>query len=284
MEIYKNYSKQWNEILIKYGDPRTTHWAMMEGFAPTILICISYVILVKKIGPYLMESRKPFQLRGILIVYNSAMVVLSTYLFYEFLASGWWNDYSFVCQPVVKGYSPKALRMTHTCWVFFISKFIELLDTIFFVMRKKNNQVSFLHVFHHTTMPLNWWVAVKFVPGGHGSFHALFNSFIHILMYFYYAIAALGPKYKKYLFWKKHMTSLQMVQFFIVLIHAAQLWFIRCDYPRIFVIWIMVAAGLFIGFFGNFYINEYYKRRPLRSASSQPKTQPIAVNDEKKDD
>ena len=64
-------------------DPRTTHWAMMEGFAPTILICISYVILVKKIGPYLMESRKPFQLRGILIVYNSAMVVLSTYLFYE---------------------------------------------------------------------------------------------------------------------------------------------------------------------------------------------------------
>lgn len=60
-------------------------------------------------------------------------------------------------------------------------------------------------------MPLNWWVAVKFVPGGHGSFHALFNSFIHILMYFYYAIAALGPKYKKYLFWKKHMTSLQMV-------------------------------------------------------------------------
>nr|BAJ95444.1 predicted protein [Hordeum vulgare subsp. vulgare] len=118
MEFYKNYSKQWNEILIKYGDPRTTHWAMMEGFAPTILICISYVILVKKIGPYLMESRKPFQLRGILIVYNSAMVVLSTYLFYEFLASGWWNDYSFVCQPVVKGYSPKALRMTHTCWVF----------------------------------------------------------------------------------------------------------------------------------------------------------------------
>lgn len=37
---------------------------------------------------------------------------------------------------------------------------------VFFVLRKKNNQISFLHVYHHSTMPLLWWTGVKFVPGG----------------------------------------------------------------------------------------------------------------------
>ncbi len=39
--------------------------------------------------------------------------------------------------------------MANVCWVFYFSKFIELLDTVFFVLRKKNNQITFLHLFHH---------------------------------------------------------------------------------------------------------------------------------------
>ncbi len=33
------------------------------------------------------------------------------------------------------------------------------------MLRKKTNQISFLHVFHHGIMPLSWWVGVKFVAG-----------------------------------------------------------------------------------------------------------------------
>ncbi len=39
--------------------------------------------------------------------------------------------------------------MANVCWIFYISKFIELLDTLFFILRKKFNQITFLHVFHH---------------------------------------------------------------------------------------------------------------------------------------
>ena len=39
--------------------------------------------------------------------------------------------------------------MIKTCWLFFFTKFIDLLDTVFFIMRKKNNQLTFLHVMHH---------------------------------------------------------------------------------------------------------------------------------------
>lgn len=36
---------------------------------------------------------------------------------------------------------------------------------IFFVLRKKNSQVSTLHVIHHGCMPMSVWFGVKFTPG-----------------------------------------------------------------------------------------------------------------------
>lgn len=38
---------------------------------------------------------------------------------------------------------------------------------IFFVMRKKNSQVSTLHVIHHGCMPMSVWFGVKFTPGNY---------------------------------------------------------------------------------------------------------------------
>lgn len=39
------------------------------------------------------------------------------------------------------------------------------------------------------------------------------NSFVHIIMYTYYLLAAIGPHLHKYLWWKKYITDLQMVSF-----------------------------------------------------------------------
>lgn len=36
---------------------------------------------------------------------------------------------------------------------------------IFFVLRKKNSQVTFLHVYHHSIMPFTWWFGVRFSAG-----------------------------------------------------------------------------------------------------------------------
>ena len=48
--------------------------------------------------------------------------------------------------------------------------------------------------------------------GGHGTLLGLINSFVHIIMYTYYLLAALGPTVQKYLWWKKYITTLQMVR------------------------------------------------------------------------
>lgn len=71
----------------------------------------------------------------------------------QYLQSGWLRDYSYRCQPV--DYSPKGLRMAETCWWYYISKFTEFFDTLFFLLRKKNQHVSTLHVIHHGVMPFS---------------------------------------------------------------------------------------------------------------------------------
>uniref|UniRef100_A0A8C3K4B0 Elongation of very long chain fatty acids protein n=1 Tax=Calidris pygmaea TaxID=425635 RepID=A0A8C3K4B0_9CHAR len=118
--------------------------------------------------------------------------------------------------------------MARVCWWFFFSKVIELLDTVFFILRKKQEQVTFLHVYHHATMLFNWWSGVKYVPGGQAFFIGMLNSFVHIFMYGYYALASLGPQMHRYLWWKRYLTIMQLVINFM----GSSLHFrVSCDGP-----------------------------------------------------
>jgi elongation of very long chain fatty acids protein 7 len=120
------------------------------------MICLGYVVLVKYIGPKFMESRKPFELNRIMMVYNFVQVAVNTYLFREFLINGWLNDYTIVgCQPNNPAKSGKPLRMALGCYLFFLSKFTDFIDTFFFILRKKNSHISPLHVIHHASTPVS---------------------------------------------------------------------------------------------------------------------------------
>jgi len=50
-------------------------------------------------------------------------------------------------------------------------------------------QVSFLHLYHHYSIAWCWWIAIILFPGGDSYFGALLNSWIHVLLYSYYAFA-----------------------------------------------------------------------------------------------
>ncbi|XP_049954171.1 elongation of very long chain fatty acids protein AAEL008004-like [Schistocerca serialis cubense] len=262
------------DLMENKSDPRVKDWFLMSSPFPTLFICLAYAYLVKRLGPRLMENRKPFELRGVLIIYNLFQVIFSAWLFKEALEGGWLRDYSFRCQPVDYSNSPKALRVARGCWWYYFSKFTEFFDTIFFVLRKKNEQISTLHVVHHGVMPMSVWFGVKFTPGGHSTFFGLLNTFVHIVMYTYYLLAALGPRFQRYLWWKKYLTVLQMVQFVLVMVHAFQLLFIDCDYPRAFVWWIGMHAVMFYFLFSDFY-KQAYKRKPLKKVVESNHTKPV---------
>lgn len=61
---------------------------------------------------------------------------------------------------------PVLRQVAGALWWYFVSKGIEYLDTVFFILRKKFNQVTFLHVYHHCTMFTLWWIGIKWVAGG----------------------------------------------------------------------------------------------------------------------
>ncbi|XP_050536829.1 elongation of very long chain fatty acids protein AAEL008004-like isoform X3 [Daktulosphaira vitifoliae] len=254
----------------KYGDDRTKDWFLMSNPLPTALICLSYVYTVKHLGPRLMANRKPMELRSLLILYNLFQVIFSTWLFYECMMGGWWGEYSLKCQPVDYSNKPSTIRMVNVCWWYYFSKFTEFMDTIFFVLRKKDRHISTLHVIHHGVMPMSVWFGVKFTPGGHSTFFGLLNTFVHIIMYTYYLLAALGPNVQKYLWWKKYLTSLQMVQFVAIMVHAFQLLFIDCNYPKAFVWWIGMHAVMFFFLFKEFY-NQQYRKSPKQKVSADSK-------------
>nr|WAH70729.1 ELOVL fatty acid elongase 7a [Eleutheronema tetradactylum] len=247
------------------ADPRVENWFLMASPFPQALIILGYIYFVTSLGPRIMENRKAFDLKKVLIVYNFGVVALSFYLSYEFIMSGWGTGYSFQCDLVDYSDSPQAMRMASVCWLYYFSKFIEMFDTVFFVLRKKNSQVTFLHVYHHSIMPFTWWFGVRFAPGGLGSFHGLLNCFVHIIMYTYYGLTAMGPKYQKYLWWKKHLTSIQLIQFVMVTIHISQYFFMKdCPYQfPIFVYIIGLYGVIFMFLFLNFWYHAYTKGKRL---------------------
>ncbi|XP_037530683.1 ELOVL fatty acid elongase 8b [Nematolebias whitei] len=249
-----------HQRIVQNGDKRTDPWLLVFSPVPVALIFLVYLGVIWA-GPRLMKHREPVDLRVVLIGYNFSMVLLSAYMFHEFLVASWLSNYSLLCQPVDYSSSPLAMRMARVCWWFFFSKVIELSDTLFFILRKKNGQLTFLHVYHHGTMIFNWWAGVKYVAGGQSFFIGLVNTFVHIVMYSYYGLAAIGPHMQKYLWWKRYLTSLQLLQFLLFLLHTGYNLFAECDFPDSMNAVVFGYCITLIILFSNFYYQSYFNRK-----------------------
>ncbi|XP_064890433.1 very long chain fatty acid elongase 4 isoform X1 [Columba livia] len=250
-------TKEFYNWVLESGDPRTDSWFLVHSPLPVTFLFASYLFVVA-LGPFYMCHRKPLKLRGLLIAYNLAMMTLSSYMFYEFLVTSVLANYSYLCQPVDYSRSELGMRqMARVCWWFFFSKVIELLDTVFFILRKKQEQVTFLHVYHHGTMLFNWWSGVKYVPGGQAFFIGMLNSFVHIFMYGYYALASLGPQMHRYLWWKRYLTIMQLCQFVAIAVHSSYNLFAECPFPDGFNIAVFLYILSLIALFLHFYYWTY---------------------------
>ena len=95
--------------------------------------------------------------------------------------------------------------------------------------------------------------------GGHATFFSFLNSAVHVIMYAYYGLSALGPHMSKYLWWKKYLTAMQMAQFVAIFVHSFQLLFRDCNFPKAFMAWIGCHGILFWFLFSAFYKKTYSK-------------------------
>lgn len=151
-------------------------------------------------------------------------------------------------------------------------------------MRKKYNQVSFLHVVHHSLVPILIWIGFKLSPGGNMALFPLLNSAIHTVMYSYYGLSTLGPHVRRHLWWKKYLTTVQMIQFVIVMIHSLHVLFIpRCAFPKI-LLYISIGNGLlFLVLFYSFYRATYGRSSKSVKAKKLSDSALYANNNDKSD-
>ncbi|RWS27170.1 elongation of very long chain fatty acids protein-like protein [Leptotrombidium deliense] len=241
-----------------YSHSRSETWPLMKSPFPMLSIIFSYMYFVKVLGPAYMKDRPAFQINKLVIAYNIVMVVLSSFFFvYGGSITYFSGKYNIICQPIDYSLEENAMKFVYLGWWFLLLKIAEFSDTIFFILRKKFSQVSVLHVAHHSLVAWGVWVGLKFGAGGHNVFFPFINCFVHTIMYSYYCLSALGPSVRKYLWWKKYLTILQMLQFIVALIHAFIPLVIDCGFQPFFAYLLMGHAIFFYVMFYNFYTNSY---------------------------
>ncbi|XP_028412922.1 elongation of very long chain fatty acids protein 4-like isoform X2 [Dendronephthya gigantea] len=148
------------------SDPRVKDWPLVQSIWCPVLAVMCYIVVVI-LGPRIMKNQQAFQLRVTMILYNFLAIVSSGYMFIKLLVSTVQANYSFICQAV--DYSidkPIEIEIARIIWLHYLSKYFEMLDTVIFILRKKERQISFLHVYHHSSVLILWWIAAKWIPGG----------------------------------------------------------------------------------------------------------------------
>jgi len=270
-------------VFEKYGDPRVGNYHLMRTPWPTIGATMLYYWFVRHLGPRMMRDRKAYEILPLIRIYNLMMAAWNGF--------GFWTGCHLVnygletmgCRPVDPYQrDEKTLSQIYYGWMFFTSRLVEFADTIFFVLRKKDSQVTSFHVFHHSSVPTATWFFLKFAPGGNSGIFPFINTLVHTIMYSYYFMATY-PALRPYLGWKKYLTQMQIFQFFIIIACCMQPLFIPgCKFPRSFLAIMVAFSIIFLFLFVDFYMKAYKKRPKLtedkQKQAEQKKHQTISTS------
>ncbi|KAM8791987.1 very long chain fatty acid elongase 2 [Rhynchonycteris naso] len=270
MEHLKAFDDEINAFLDNMFGPRDSRvrgWFMLDSYLPTFFLTVAYLLSIW-LGNKYMKNRLGLSLRGILTLYNLGITLLSMYMLVELILSSWEGGYNLQCQDLTSA-GEADIRVAKVLWWYYFSKLIEFLDTIFFVLRKKNSQITFLHVYHHASMFNIWWCVLNWIPCGQSFFGPTLNSFIHILMYSYYGLSVF-PSMHKYLWWKKYLTQAQLVQFVLTITHTMSAVMKPCGFPLGCLIFQSSYMLTLVILFLNFYFQTYRKKPKKKEMEESP--------------
>lgn len=180
----------------------------------SLLLSITGVYLMAiVIGTKIMASRAPFSLKWPLILWNISLSLFSLLGFIRILQEFIWTCkvsglYGAICH-ANKSDGPYALWS----FLFTMSKVIELIDTLFIVLKRSN--LIFLHWYHHS-VTLIFGILAASSDLSLGRWIMAMNFFVHFFMYGYYALKQMGfyiPKMVAML-----ITTIQLTQMAVGLI------------------------------------------------------------------
>jgi len=146
-------------------------------------------------------------------------------------------------------------------WNFIVLRLIEYIETIFFCLRKKFNQVSVLHVYHHISTVVILIMFLKHSGGMMETFFGALNLLVHFIMYGYYFLSSFDNCKKFTNIIKPFLTTIQIVQLTIILGHHIKGALPSCGTVH----WLYYVSSfnisLLLLLFGNFYVKSFIKKK-----------------------
>ncbi|KAL9128604.1 MAG: hypothetical protein Q9217_002738 [Psora testacea] len=201
----------------------------LSTFSACATMLITYYVMIF-IGREFMKKREAFKLNGLFMLHNLYLTLISGILlalFIEQLVPTLWKHGVFFAICDHRGGWTAPLVTLY--YLNYLTKYLELLDTVFMVLKKK--PLTFLHTYHHGATALLCYTqligitSVSWVP-------ITLNLLVHVVMYWYYFQAARGVR----IWWKKWITRLQIIQFVIDLgfvYFASYTYFASTYFPKL---------------------------------------------------
>ncbi|KAI1300137.1 putative fatty acid elongation protein 3 [Halotydeus destructor] len=226
-------------------------------------VLLAYLVVVFSLKT-IMANRKPFELKGPLILWNTSLALFSLFGSIRTVAElrGVWLHEGFdgtLCHD--------GLRFGVTgLWTFLfcMSKMPEMVDTLFIVLRKR--PLIFLHWYHHfeTCFYSIWSYSAPMIAVSR--WFVTMNFCVHTLMYTYYALRAAGIRLPKQL--SMAITLSQTTQMFIGLYVTLRAYNLNCGNYLPAVLGGLFTYSIYALLFTNFFINAYFGKPVVKSKSA----------------
>lgn len=179
----------------------------MATLKSTLVTIVLYYVVIFG-GQAWMKNRPAYKLNGLFMAHNLMLTVVSgslLVLFAQQLIPSLWKNGLFdgIC-----GGTGWTKPLVTLYYLNYITKYVELLDTVFLFLKKK--PLTFLHCYHHPATALLCYTQlvghtpVSWVP-------ITLNLSVHVVMYWYYFQSARGIR----ITWKEWITRMQITQFVI---------------------------------------------------------------------
>ncbi|XP_011877824.1 PREDICTED: elongation of very long chain fatty acids protein AAEL008004-like [Vollenhovia emeryi] len=241
--------------------PSSRDWLFVSSPFPLLLLTVGYLYFVLYAGPRYMKNRTPFKLRTVILIYDLIQILANLWLLKRQFEAG---CFVFLTELTVKNCWTQyasiidVSKLHITGWYGLLLKMFDYIETCIFVLRKKQNQVSVLHVYHHMSNVGCVFFNLKYFMDVRTSYFAMVNCIVHVIMYMYYFISAWSPNLQRMMSpIKRFITILQMIQFVCFLYILLQ--FLTCEMPmpRGLVLLFTVNILIFLYLFYDFYKKSY---------------------------
>lgn len=266
--LYREHAGKLGNDILQWARPEgwpaspMANWPLAD-FESAFAIAACYLLFVI-VGRIVMPSLPavpglyPFK-----FLYNVVQVMLCSYMCIEAGVRAYYAGYTLMpCNDFNTTNPPIGFIL----YVFYLSKILDFADTFFIIAEKRWKQLSFLHVYHHTSIFLFYWLNTNVGYDGDVYLTIVLNGLIHTIMYTYYFVTL----HTKDVWWKSALTMSQMVQFVVMNAQALYLMYTGCNKypPRITQAYLYYIMTLLV-LFANFFISSYILTGGKKSKKSK---------------